>query len=136
EKILEHGEPLPQSWRISGTVGYEFMQAATGVLVNPQSRSLFDTVYQRYTGERIRYNELVYAMKLAQVNESFASELKLLTSVANRISESDRHSRDFTLNSLRMGLREVIACFNVYRTYTTCRDPEVTDHDRETINAA
>lgn len=136
EKILEHGEPLPTSWKIDGTVGYEFMQATTGVLVNPQSRALFDTIYQRYTGERIRYNELVYEMKLSQVRDAFASELNVLTSVANRISESDRHSRDFTLNSLRVALREVIACFSVYRTYTTCREREVSDHDRDTINAA
>ena len=136
EKILEHGEPLPRSWKIAGTVGYEFMQSATGVLVNPQSRAMFDTIYQRYTGERIRYNELVYDMKLAQVREAFASELNVLTNVANRISESDRHSRDFTFNSLRAALREVIACFSVYRTYTTCGEPEVTEHDRETINLA
>lgn len=136
EKILEHGEPLPRSWKISGTVGYEFMQAATGVLVHAQSRALFDTIYQRYTGERFRYNELVYEMKLAQVRDAFASELNVLTGVANRISESDRHSRDFTLNSLRVALREVIACFSVYRTYTTCREKDVADHDRDTINAA
>lgn len=136
EKILEHEEPLPQTWKIAGTVGYEFMQAATGALVNPQSRVLLDTIYQRYTGDKIRYNELVYEMKLAQVREAFASELNVLTGVANRISESDRHSRDFTFNTLRVALREIIACFSVYRTYTTCRDPEVTDHDRDTINAA
>ena len=136
EKILEHDEMLPQNWKISGTVGYEFMQAATGVLVNPQSRSLFDTIYQRYTGERIRYNELVNEMKLGHVRESFASELNVLTSVAKRISESDRHSRDFTFNSLRVALREIIASFAVYRTYTTCRDPEVNDYDRKTIDDA
>lgn len=136
EKILEHGEVLPQSWKLEGTVGYEFMQAANGVLVNPQSRALFDTIYARYTGDKIRYNELVYEMKLWQVREAFASELNVLTSVANRISESDRHSRDFTINSLRSALREVIACFGVYRTYTTCREGDVTNHDEATINAA
>lgn len=136
EKILEHDEPLPTTWKIAGTVGYEFAQAATGVLLQPQSRVLFDTIYARYTGERIRYNELVYEMKLWQVREAFASELNVLTNVANRISESDRHSRDFTFNSLRVALREVIACFGVYRTYTTCRDPEVSAHDAATIHAA
>lgn len=136
EKILEHGEDLPRTWKTSGTVGYEFMQAATGLLVNPQSKSLLDTIYQRYTGEKIRYNDLVYDMKIGHVRESFASELNVLTGVANRISESDRHSRDFTFNSLRVALREIIASFSVYRTYTTCRDPEVTVHDRATIDAA
>lgn len=136
EKILEHGEDLPRTWKINGTVGYEFMQAATGVLVNPASRTLFDTVYGRFTGEKIRFNELVYEMKLWQVREAFASELNVLTNVANRISESDRHSRDFTFNSIRTALREIIANFNVYRTYTTCREGDVTENDAATINAA
>lgn len=136
EKILEHGEVMPRTWKIDGTVGYEFMQAATGVLVNPASRALFDTIYSRFTGEKIRFNELVYEMKLWQVREAFASELNVLTNVANRISESDRHSRDFTFNSLRTALREIIANFHVYRTYTTCREGDVTEGDVITINAA
>src|SRR5690606_32588421 len=53
-----------------------------------------------------------------------------------RISERDRHSRDFTLNSLRQVLREVIAGFAIYRTYTTCEEPGVTEGDRKAIAAA
>lgn len=136
EKILEHDERLPATWKLDGTVGYEFLQAANGVLVNPQSRALLDTIYARYTGEKIRFLELVYDMKLWQVREAFASELNVLTNVANRISESDRHSRDFTFSALRAVLREVIACFGVYRTYTTCREGDVSEHDVSTINAA
>ena len=59
EKILEHGEIMPQTWKINGTVGYEFMQAANGVQVNSANRALFDTIYNRFTGENIRFNELV-----------------------------------------------------------------------------
>ncbi len=136
EKILEHGEIMPHTWKINGTVGYEFMQATNGVQVNSANRALFDTIYQRFTGERIRFNELVYEMKLWQVREAFASELNVLTNVANRISESDRHSRDLTFNSLRSALREIIANFHVYRTYTTCREGDVTESDMVTINAA
>lgn len=136
EKILEHGEELPHTWKIDGTVGYEFMQAVTGVLMNPSSRALFDTIYRRYTGENIRFNELVYEMKLWQLREAFASELNVLSLVANRISESDRHSRDFTLNAIRRSLGEIIANFHVYRTYTTCREGDVTEGDAATINAA
>lgn len=136
EKILEHDETLPTTWKVAGTVGYEFMRAATGLLVNSESRPQLDTIYGRYTGEKLRFPELVYDMKLQQVRESFASELNVLTGVASRISEGDRHSRDFTFNSLRKALRELLAAFGVYRTYTTCRDPEVSHRDAAIINAA
>ena len=39
----------------------------------------------------------------------------------NRFSERNRHFRDFTLYSLISTLKEVIACFPVYRTYITPR---------------
>ena len=35
----------------------------------------------------------------------------------NRISEADRLTRDFTLESLREALREVVACFPVYSDF-------------------
>ena len=46
-----------------------------------------------------------------------SSELNVLSRRLDRISEQHRSSRDFTLESLRDALREVIACFPVYRTY-------------------
>ena len=46
-----------------------------------------------------------------------SSELQLLAQRLNRISERHRRSRDFTLNTLRVALREILACFPVYRTY-------------------
>jgi len=136
EKILEHGEDLPAGWAVAGTVGYEFAQATTGLFVDPEARVLFDRIYARYTGDRLRFPELVYEMKQQMMREAFPSEVNVLTNVLNRISERDRHSRDFTINNLRTALREVIACFAVYRTYTTCGELGVSERDTKTIQAA
>jgi (1->4)-alpha-D-glucan 1-alpha-D-glucosylmutase len=46
-----------------------------------------------------------------------ASELNVLAHTLDRIGESNRRSRDFTLESLREAITEVVACFPVYRTY-------------------
>lgn len=136
EKILEHGETLPETWKIAGTVGYEFAQAVTGLYVDPEAKKTFDSIYQRYTGDKIRFPDLVYDMKIQMIREAFASETNVLTNVLNRISESDRHSRDFTLNNLRGALREIMACFPVYRTYTTCDVEGVAERDRKYITSA
>ena len=45
----------------------------------------------------------------------------------NRQAEADRRSRDFTVNSLRHALVEVISCFPVYRTYITERGASAED---------
>jgi (1->4)-alpha-D-glucan 1-alpha-D-glucosylmutase len=136
EKILEHGESLPEEWAIAGTVGYEFAQATTGLFVESSSRQLFDQIFARFTGDRIRFNDLVYEMKQRMMREAFASEINVLTNLLNRISERDRHSRDFTANSLRNVLREVIAGFSIYRTYTTCADAGVNERDQKYIESA
>src|SRR3954453_12513598 len=55
------------------------------------------------------------------MDTSMASELNVLAEMLNRISESNRRSRDFTLNSLRDAIVEVVACFPAYRTYVTAQ---------------
>ena len=47
----------------------------------------------------------------------------------NRLSERNRHYRDFTLYSLIAAIKELIACFPVYRTYITAEE-EPSAHDR------
>jgi (1->4)-alpha-D-glucan 1-alpha-D-glucosylmutase len=136
EKILEHGETLPEEWAIAGTVGYEFTQVVTGLYVDSSARVIFDRIYSRFTGDRIRFPELVYEMKQRMMREAFASEINVLANLLNRISEQDRHSRDFTLNSLRNVLREVIAGFAIYRTYTTCVEIGIEERDARYIDAA
>ena len=136
EKILEHGETLRDDWAVAGTVGYEFAQAATGVFVEGAHRQRFDRLYAQYTGDRIDFHDLVYDMKQRMMYEAFASEVNVLANELNRISERDRHFRDFTLNNLRNALREILACFSVYRTYTTTDELAADNRDRRYIESA
>jgi (1->4)-alpha-D-glucan 1-alpha-D-glucosylmutase len=136
EKILEHGEGLPEDWAVAGTVGYEFARSATGLFVDSEARQLFDRIYGRFTGDKIRFPELVHEMKMRMMIEAFASEVNVLVNGLNRISERDRHSRDFTVNSLGVALREIMANFPVYRTYTTCDELGVTERDQQYIRNA
>jgi (1->4)-alpha-D-glucan 1-alpha-D-glucosylmutase len=48
-----------------------------------------------------------------------ASDLNLLAAALTRIAKRARDTCDFTLNSLRRTLVDIVACFPVYRTYVT-----------------
>ena len=48
---------------------------------------------------------------------TLAGELTVLATALLRLAREDRRTRDFTLNSLRQALSEVVASFPVYRTY-------------------
>ena len=69
------------------------------------------------------YREIAYRGKQLVLRVSMASELNVLGHRLNRFSERNRHYRDFTLNSLTQAMREIIACFPVYRTYVNEREP-------------
>ncbi len=139
EKILEHGENLPEDWAVHGTVGYDFATATTGLFVDSANRRALDELYTRFVAEKISFADLVYACKQLMMRTALVSEVNVLAQALNRISEQDRHTRDFTINTLRDALRETIACFPVYRTYIVCdtADADITlDRDRRDVEAA
>lgn len=136
EKILEHGEDLPPDWAVHGTTGYEFANAATGLFVDAANRKAFDDLYARFVDEKVDFAAMVYGCKRLIMRMALASEVAVLASALDRIAEQNRRSRDYTLNNLRDALREVIACFPVYRTYVACDGRGVEERDRRIIEAA
>jgi (1->4)-alpha-D-glucan 1-alpha-D-glucosylmutase len=134
EKILSTGESLPRSWPIHGTTGYDFLNDVNGLFVDPRGERIMKSLYERFTGRGIPFPIEAYVAKKLITSISMASELNVLAQAVNRISETDRRSRDFTLESLGDALREVVACFPVYRTYLT--SAECSEEDRSRIETA
>jgi len=116
EKILSENEELREDWDVDGTTGYEFLNLLNGLFVNPANRREFQKLYRAVEGAK-SFADVIYHSKKLIIETAMASELSVLAHEANRISERDPHSRDFTLLSLQVALAEVIACFPVYRTY-------------------
>ncbi len=135
EKILGQGEQLPD-WPVEGTTGYDFLVAVNGLFVDGRNERAVNGVYEQFTRLRDPYREIVYRGKQLVLRVSMASELNVLAHRLNRFSERHRHYRDFTLNSLNQAMREIIACFPVYRTYVNDGDAEVSDRDRTYIERA
>jgi (1->4)-alpha-D-glucan 1-alpha-D-glucosylmutase len=118
EKILERDEALPDDWPVYGTTGYEFLAALNGLFVDSTQAPVFSRLYHRWTGMDPSFGEYVYAKKFLILRVALASELHMLANQLEQLAEKNRWSRDFTIHSLRHALREIIACFPVYRSYT------------------
>ena len=136
EKILGKDEPLPESWPVQGTTGYDFLNHVNGLFVAGANEKFFSTFYAKIIERDDEYADLVYACKQLIMHVSMASEINVLGHQLNGISERDRRSRDFTLNNLTHAIREIIACFPVYRTYVTEGPQTVADRDRAYIHMA
>ncbi|WP_407539197.1 malto-oligosyltrehalose synthase [Deinococcus radiomollis] len=117
EKILEPGEALPARWPIHGTTGYDFLAQLGGTFVDERFEDELTAIYRRFTGDRLSYGEILHDTKELMLRGSLSSELSGLAERLERLAERDLRWRDFTLSTLRAALREVIACFPVYRTY-------------------
>src|SRR5262249_25486410 len=119
EKILSDEEPLPREWAVAGTTGYDFLIDVNGLFVDWSHEATWDRIYREWTGQRQEFRDVVLAAKRRILQLSMASELNSLAHRLDRITERSRRYRDFTLNTLRLALREVIAALPVYRTYVT-----------------
>ncbi|NJN69231.1 MAG: malto-oligosyltrehalose synthase [Nitrospira sp.] len=136
EKILGANERIPESWPVHGTTGYEFLALINGLFVNRANERSIDAAYARFVGKEKIFEELAYQCKQLIMNVSMASELNVLGHQLNRLSERNRRFRDYTLNSLTHAIREIIACFPVYRTYITASPEGILDRDRDFIRQA
>ena len=136
EKILTGPEELAEAWPVAGTVGYEFLNRVNGLFVARENEAAVTGVYRAFTDEEIRFADLAYAKKRLILRTALVSELTVLATLLNRISETNRRSRDFTYGSLLDALREIIACFPVYRTYIDAVAGRVSDRDREYVERA
>ena len=119
EKILAIDEPLPEGWACHGTSGYDFLNMANGLYVDARNAEAFTRLYDEWVGGHTDFDDLVYRKKKLILEISLAGELHMLARQLDQIARSDVHTQDFTLNSLLHALREVIACFPVYRSYVT-----------------
>lgn len=136
EKILEGEERLRPNWACAGTTGYEFLNLLNGVFVETSNARLFQRLYERFTGLRVNFKDVVYESKKLILRVSMSSELTVLARQLDRISEQDRATRDFTLNSLTDALGELVACFPVYRTYVTAEGNAANEDDQRYIATA
>jgi (1->4)-alpha-D-glucan 1-alpha-D-glucosylmutase len=136
EKILTGDETLPDDWPVAGTVGYEYMNRVNGIFVDPAQAQRMDDLYHRFARNRWKFHDLVYDKKKLILRSSLISELTVLASMLDRLSTENRCYRDFTWGALRDVLREIIACFPVYRTYVDAHAGAVSDDDRRYVDQA
>jgi (1->4)-alpha-D-glucan 1-alpha-D-glucosylmutase len=134
EKILEHGEVLPSSFQCAGTTGYDFLDTANAVFVDPAGLGKLTEVYHRYSGLTASYEDVVYERKKQAIEQLFFGEMRALGAYLSQLAVADRNARDLAPTELLTALIEITACMPVYRTYI--REGRVSDTDRGFVQQA
>ena len=135
EKILAHHESLRNDWPVDGTTGYDFTNQVLQLFIDPAGEIPLTEHYAAFTGERRRFPEIVRECKMRIMRNEMASELNVLAREAARVACEHPRTADFTQNVLRRAIREIVACFPVYRTYVDW-EGNPTAEDRRDLNWA
>jgi (1->4)-alpha-D-glucan 1-alpha-D-glucosylmutase len=115
EKILEAQEEL-RDWPVTGTVGYEFLNDAAALFVDPAGEGLLTELHAELTGERRPFAEIADEAKLEQATTTFTPEVERL----RRIEDVP-------------DLEQSLASLPIYRTYVR---EKAAPEDREAIEIA
>nr|MDQ3879455.1 malto-oligosyltrehalose synthase [Actinomycetota bacterium] len=136
EKILGPEELVPESWPIEGTTGYDFLNEALRLFVDPDGEAALDDLYRSFTGKTESFEDVALAGKTLVTHDLLASDLDRLTGLFIEVCEDNRDYRDFTRRELRECLRATLAAFPVYRTYVEPEGKGATEQDRMLIERA
>ena len=135
EKILARHESLRDDWPVEGTTGYDFANLVLGVLIDPAGEDAFSRAYETFTHDATPFRQIVHVCKLRIMDNEMASELNVLGRDAGRVARQNPRTADFTRNILQRAIRQIVACFPVYRTYVD-RDGTPLDTDRRDLDWA
>jgi (1->4)-alpha-D-glucan 1-alpha-D-glucosylmutase len=136
EKILEPGEFLRAEWPIEGTSGYDFLNVAMGLLLKPEGLDALTGIYGCFTGQPTEFPPLAHDKKIAVQQEALGSDVNRLASLFVEICENNRNQRDYARAEIRRAIREVAACFSIYRTYVVPARAEIAEEDAAYVDWA
>ena len=79
EKILGKNERIPDDWAVHGTSGYDFLNDVAQMLVDSTAAEAMTETYEKFIGERVYFEDLVYEKKLLTMRLSLPPSTELDT---------------------------------------------------------
>ena len=119
EKILQMGEEL-RDWPVLGTTGYDFLNEAMGLFVDPSGERTLTELWNAVAGEPREFASYAESAKLGEAVTTFAPEIEWL-------------DRELDGAAGPIDLPLALASLPVYRTYVEPATGRVEDGDREVI---
>ena len=122
EKILTDNEPLPDSWPVQGSTGYDFVNHVNGLFVNQANEAAINAIYERFTGNTQAFCEVLFDCKKTVIDSYFRGDIANLARLINQTLH-DLAQRQFDPAKMPDAVAALIACFPVYRTYLSPKNP-------------
>jgi len=106
EKILHPGEPLPQSWPVDGTTGYDALREIAGVFVDPAAEPDF-TALATELGVKTGYHRVEAEARRLVTDRILVAEVRRIAALLPHVDAE----------VARQAVAETMVAFPVYRSY-------------------
>ena len=134
EKILSTAEELRVSWPVDGTTGYEFLNDAEDLFLDPKGAGDIELFYRRM--RRMSpgtFADVARTSKRAVLTGPLRADLERLAELAEFLAAAAK--RPFDRRQLANAIADFIACLPVYRTYLGGTD-DIHEADRAALERA
>ncbi|MQY38551.1 Maltooligosyl trehalose synthase [Streptomyces sp. RB17] len=125
EKILSDGEPLPASWPVAGTTGYDALRQVDGLFTDQTGAYELLGRYRAFAAPQTdrggNWDATARRAAYKVLTHELAAETDRLTRVAGRLcaSSPDLALRDRAPWALRTAVEELLVRMRVYRPYAS-----------------
>jgi (1->4)-alpha-D-glucan 1-alpha-D-glucosylmutase len=117
EKILGPDEPLPETWAVQGTTGYEFAAQMSALFCCPDHEAEMTRLYQNMTGNEATFAQIGRQSKRQVLVDQFSGDLDNLVAKWEAAMQTGSDRPPLRRAELRAALTEMLIGLPVYRTY-------------------
>ncbi len=115
EKILDFQEMLPERWEVEGTVGYDFLNMVNGLFIQKKNEEELNAIYSSFIGYEQNFEDILYQRRKSYIEQEMGSQIRSLVRLLESIAVSMKS--EFEKEDLQQAIKEIVACYPVYRTY-------------------
>jgi (1->4)-alpha-D-glucan 1-alpha-D-glucosylmutase len=136
EKILTPGEHLRDSWPVSGTTGYDFLNQAEAVFLDPLGADAIEREYRRVIRSPLEFGAVAREGKRLVLEAGLSAGVRRLADRLLKLAGPGRPLPAVRRQALTLAIVETIVALRVYRTYVDERCPVPEGEDRRLLEAA
>jgi (1->4)-alpha-D-glucan 1-alpha-D-glucosylmutase len=135
EKILSRGERLRDAWPVAGTTGYDFLNEAEALFIDPEGAAQLERDYRRIVRRHVGFSITALNGKRGALETGLSAGVHRLAERLLRLSAHGGPGR-VRRHDLARAIAETIVHLPVYRTYVDERRVEPCAADRALLEDA
>jgi (1->4)-alpha-D-glucan 1-alpha-D-glucosylmutase len=136
EKILSPGEQLRDSWPVSGTTGYDFLNQVEALFLDPEGAEAIEREYRRLTRRSLEFSAIAREGKRLVLESGLSAGVRRLADRLLKLAGPGRPLPAVRRQLLSLAIVETIVALQVYRTYIDERCPIPQGEDRRLLETA